>query len=249
MKQELRRALAALKKQYKKILREGDTSGDAAPLGDNYILLRSALQGALRFLAAHKKDDYSALWAQCGAYYQRAAEVREASLVSFFAAAEPDLLFGAALGVLLPARIAAFAAVQFGEPPSAPSAERPFTHAVKSLFCLREIDFEAVFPAVCKAERLLCRDADYLRCDPETKDRYRSAVIRLARKTGKRQEDVILEALSDGKHIGFSLPVVKKRTGGAIFLAAEALCALALAVCTAVFCRSTADGFFRSAPG
>lgn len=249
MKQELRRALAALKKQYNRLARAEELSGDPALLGDHYRMLTDLLKAALRFLKAHGTEEYNALWEQCETYYLRAAAVREASIVSFFSAAGPDLCAGASLGILLPARIAVIAASQYGQAVPPPPSETPFSHAIKSLFVLREIDFEAILAAVCRAEQLLERDSAYAQCDPETKARYRRAVVYTARKTRRSQEEVILEAFSAGKHIGFSLPVVGKRTGGAVFLLAEALCPAALAVFAAVYICKNADGFFRSVPG
>lgn len=134
-----------------------------------------------------------------------------------------------------------------------------FPSAVKVLFELRDIDFEELFPYICRAEYYLTLDpdGDYPKCDPQTKAQYRKAVCLGSAERKMSAEDYLRDILSkaeksvgEKKHIGFYLPIKKDNTVKArLFTVWEFIASAFLSAAAAVLFTKNTDGFFSSAGG
>ena len=215
MRRELRGALRTLKKR----VRAAETgAGDADALAENYYMLTAALSDALRLYKKNKKTDLGPAWENARGFARSGLPLTEEYLAAFYAARSPGLRELSALPVLLPAAFAAEAAAQYGVP--APEGESPFVRCVRVLFRLRETEYEALAPQICSAERALLAYEAFRRGDRETKEVCRAAAARLAREHGCAEPQaakLLFEAENPAKLLQ------KRRRGGAVFLAAEAL--------------------------
>lgn len=230
-----------LKKLYAGVGRAPEGSGDANALSEHYYRLEDALSGAVAYERKHREMRFHRLWRACGTYISRTAQPGTESAAAFFGAENLSLAEAAALGVFLPAAWAAMAVSGYGTGATQRGA--------KALFALREIDFEALLPAVCKAERILSAEEAYRVSDADTKAWVREKVSALARRTGAPEEALCARLGNAPGGVFGALPPQSDAKKGAAALLAEA--ALALIICAAaVFCiRPATEGVLRTPAG
>ncbi len=231
------KARRLLKNLYRKALRSGVSDEDAAALSEHFALLDGALSAAQAWMKKRRRHGFAALWRESGDFYAAFPLPSAEDVVSFFGEKDLSLTDAAALGVLLPAAVAATGVRSGGGEPQ---------QAVKALFRLREIGFSALLPSVCRAERILCGDSSYALSDAETKAYVREKVRVLAEKEAAAEEDVCLRLVSREGGVFAALPRQRSPGAGAAFLAAEALLPL-FSGTALVFCvRPALEGFFRT---
>lgn len=134
-----------------------------------------------------------------------------------------------------------------------------FGGAVRIVFGMRDIDFDELLPAVCEAERLLTLDpsGDYAKCDKITKEGYRRAVCRNAKKAGINAVEYLKNALAKAsecegakRHIGFHIGLTPpEKSHGTAFLCAELIAAVGVTVVTVLLFTRSANGFFGTVLG
>ncbi|MBR5424015.1 MAG: DUF3131 domain-containing protein [Clostridia bacterium] len=225
MIRSLKKAEKRLKTLCRSVGKTGATAA-AAELREHYVMLSSALEGGVSALRRRASSDAAALWRACLELFDRGVEPTQQNLASFFASRPLGLWAAGALPAFLPAAFALRAVETFSTERT--EGEPPFSRAIRGMFRLREIDHDALIPLICPAEQALCRDEAYRLSDVETKAAYRRAVIRLAASRGEAETDTVARLLASGRHIGFSLPLQKRRRGGAVFLVSEAILPLLL---------------------
>lgn len=225
MIRSLKKAEKRLKTLCRSVGKTGATAA-AAELREHYVMLSSALEGGVSALRRRASSDAAALWRACLELFDRGVEPTQQNLASFFASRPLGLWAAGALPAFLPAAFALRAVETFSTEKT--EGEPPFSRAIRGMFRLREIDHDALIPLICPAEQALCRDEAYRLSDAETKAAYRRAVIRLAASRGEAETDTVARLLASGRHIGFSLPLQKRRRGGAVFLVSEAILPLLL---------------------
>ncbi|MBO5410237.1 MAG: hypothetical protein J6A60_03145, partial [Clostridia bacterium] len=121
--------------------------------------------------------------------------------------------------------------------------------AVKSLRRLAETDFEAVYAASSKVEKLMSADPSgiYPELDERTKGLYRKAIYRKSERLGKSEEQVaaqaLLKAKKSSRHAGeFIFSRRKKYLYGKAVLLLEIVMPLLSAVCAAIISGSFVTG-------
>ena len=124
------------------------------------------------------------------------------------------------------------------------SNEDVLINAIRSLFLFPDIDFGVILYQVSETEKLLCRDPAgvYSAMSEHTKDVYRTAVCRIAEKTGKSEIAVATEILSkakkEDKHIGFFLDLKNDRhQEGKIMIILEAVIPLVVGILLSILTK------------
>ena len=245
MTEALRAAVTARRTLKKRLAqaRRLPGAGDAGELCEHAELLHTALAGTAAYIKKHKRDGLSSLWRRCMAFLQASPLPDEAAAGAFFGAQGLSLAEAAALGALLPGAAVCMGAAGYGS--------GALGQAVKTLFRLREFDFEALLPRVCPAERILRGDPAYRLSDADTRARVRRLVTRRAEENSESEtETALAERIVRQKGGVFAaLPQTPKPGAGVFFLCAEA--ALPLAFVSAAVCavRGSLEGVWRQWPG
>ena len=233
----VRTALVRLERDRARALRAG-AAEEGAPLCDNYLLLRQALSGAARFCRRARGSVPAALWEDCLGYLSGTPQPDKTNAAACFGSPGLTLSGAAALGVLLPAAAAALGTRTGG-----------YRRATEQFFCLREIDFESLFPFVCPAERVLLEDVAYRLSDAETKAVCRLALVKAAEKRGERESALAHALVRQPGGVFASLPPKKSKIAGVVLLSAETLLPLLIGAAFGAWACSRAQGIWSGPPG
>ena len=239
---------AAAQKKLKKAvraLRRGEEAPDAAALGEHYLMLSAALLQAKACLRRQGRAPLTPLWEACCAFAVTGEPAAPGPLAVFFGPCGLSLSQVGALGTLLPGAFAAAAVLGIGA--DAPAGEtRPFDRAVRQIFRLREMEYEALFGRVCAAQRMLLGDETFRLSDPETREACRKAVWRLAHRQSVPETEAAARFLRRGWAAAGPEALQERRRGGAFFLLLQALFPAAVSALGVWACRPYAEGFRRS---
>ena len=253
-KKALVKGRKTLKKHTSSLKRNGITAESGRWLQDNAQLLMSCISNGIKSLKKHRGDSAEEVFctlADCisktnseNAPLSFEKALREYDIPPDFCGDLATLTFAAA----------ALKAVETYK-----NAPNGFGQAVRLIFGMRDIDFEALLPKVCEAERLLTLDpsGDYSKCDRLTKSEYRRAVCRSAKKRNMSAVEFLRRASEDAgnavgikRHIGFHLGIKKPNpVHGIIFLCSEGIITALLAVSSIILCTRFTDSFFGSFSG
>ena len=246
-KKELKKHTALLKK-------DGGTAECDRWLQDNAALLMSCITNGIKSVGKHRGDSVNGVFRALSDCIDRTenGNVRQ----SFSKAIQN---FDIPLDLCAELAPLTFAAAALKAVRTYTNAPDSFGGAVKLIFGLRDIDFDGILPEVCEAEHLLTLDpsGDYVLCDRLTKENYRRAVCRSAKKKGLSAIDFLRRALGNAeketgtkRHIGFHIDIQKPQLShGAAFLCFEGLFAASVTATSVILCTRSVNGFFGSAWG
>ena len=238
VKKELRQAMRRLKTEYARALHGGAGQADAVALCDNRDLLHAALSGAAVFLKKHPMLQAGSLWRACIACAAAVPAPDDAAISSFFEDRPLSLSQAASLAALLPAAYAAAGLAGFGN--------GAFSQTARALFLLREVDFEMLIPALCRAAGVLETDAAYALSDAETKAYVRKQAVRMSRAAGENEAALCTRLVCAEGGVFAALPPRADKRRGVAFLITEAVLPLLFGAALVGWFRGALEGFLRS---
>ncbi len=246
-KKELKKYAAALRK-------DGGTAECDRWLQDNAQMLSSCISNGIKSVKKHRGDSVDGVFRVITECIDR---IVPGNASQSFAKALRD--FDLPLNFCSDLAALAFAAAACRAVRTYKTAPDDFGGAVRVIFEMRGIDFDEIPSQACEAERLLMLDptGDYAKCDRPTKENYRLAVCRSAKKKGTSTVEFLRDALNNAKnadaakrHIGFHIGIPKAQTAhGTAFLCFEGLTAVLLTAASVIFGACSTDGFFGSPAG
>lgn len=253
-----KRALDGGKKELKKYTALLKKSGGAAEcdrwLQDNAALLMSCITNGIKSVKKHRGDSVDGVFRNLSDCLGKTENGRVKQ--SFSKALQN---FDMPLDLCTELAPLTFAAAALKAVQTYAKAPDSFGNAVKLIFGLRDIDFDELLPNVCESERLLTLDpsGDYIICDRLTKENYRRAVCRSAKKRGLSAVEFLRRALDSAenengakRHIGFHIGIQKPQLShGAAFLCFEGLFAASVTAASVLLFTRSSNCFFGSAWG
>ena len=224
MNKSVFRSLRGARRRLRAALKNVGAGEDDRWLADNRRRLFAALRDAEKLLRAGPEANAEPLFAACRACADGKSDAAVPErLLEVLAVSEADILLCEALPVLLAGAAAVNAAAAFG------GNDGVFPALVRWLISLSGVDFEALLPAVCEAEALLCKDpaGAYPHMDASTRAVYRRRLAQIAKKEKISQTEAAHELLrksrAGNRHIGFFLAAPSRRIAPYAFVMAEAL--------------------------
>lgn len=217
-----------LRKYCKEQIKQGVSDPTAVWICDNYHACSAGLTAAKSYLSQKGEKGLFPLFLSCKELAGASGEISDKRIIKHFAGEKLTVFKCDALQYLL---FAAFSVCAYEKASQGEDA----SETVKNLIKLRDVNFSSLLSFISPAEKYLLDDPAgiYEKCDEKTKQLYRKAVSKGAKKENKDEISFIKEKLKeaekakDGKdHIGFYLDIVPDRKkAGVVFMVTEWLIA------------------------
>ena len=209
-----------LRKYCKEQIKRGETDSSALWMCDNYHTCSASLKAAKGYLSRKSEKELLPLFLSCRELASSDSEITESRIIKKFSGKKLTVIECDALKIFMAAAFAVCAYEKAVE-------EKDTSGCIKNLIRLRNINFPDVFFYVSGIEKYLYDDPSgmYEKCNEKTKQLYRKAVRKGAKKEKTDEISFIKKKLIDAKngknnHIGFYLDVIpdKKKQGTAVII-------------------------------
>lgn len=240
LRKKLKRNITFLRKKSKKFLNDRSDSDAAMWLTDNFHIIEKNYAAAVK---ASKSVEFSSrsssITEDCTALCKDGILPDDEKITTFLLKKNTATSELRSLSFFIFYSLIEFIAKNID------SCPEKAINGIKSVIRMRDTDFGMILYEVSETEKILCQDPTgvYRNMDEGTKEQYREAVCRTAKKTNKSEAAVAVEALEkakdSGKHIGFFLNLNRKKTSVGVFLILfEAILPLAVSIILSVFTKT-----------
>lgn len=236
-----------IRKYCKEQIKQGECDSSALWMCDNYHTCSASLKAAKGYLSRKREKELLPLFLSCKELASADGEITATRIINKFSKKKLTVIECEALQIFLAAAFSVCACDKA-------VGGNDSSGCIKNLLRLRNINFPDIFFYVSGIEKYLYDDPSgmYEKCNEKTKQMYRNAVRKGAKKAETDEISFIRKRLADAKndknrHIGFYLDVnPDKRKQGTAVIVAEWLTASVLSF---LFSFVVTDNYFVFLPG